>query len=71
MIDSLLFAAAWEQLPRSAYALPLIVAISLVWSASRYEKRELILGRAARLSLQITGFMIAVMAVFAFFGWGL
>lgn len=39
------------------YLLPLSLAISLVWSASRYELPEYILGRALRLFLQIVGFM--------------
>lgn len=39
------------------YLLPLAMAISLVYSASRYELPERILGRAVRLFLQIVGFM--------------
>tara|TARA_R110002072_G_scaffold302710_2_gene487641 strand:- start:163666 stop:163875 length:210 start_codon:yes stop_codon:yes gene_type:complete len=42
------------------YVLPLAGAISLVYSASRYELTERILRRAARLFLTITGFMLAV-----------
>ena len=45
------------------YMLPLSVVISLVWSASRYELPEYILGRALRLFLQIIGFMGAAFLV--------
>ncbi|MFO1041232.1 MAG: hypothetical protein U0941_05560 [Planctomycetaceae bacterium] len=39
------------------HMLPLALAISLVYSASRYELPEYILVRALRLFLQIVGFM--------------
>jgi hypothetical protein len=45
------------------YMLPLSLVISLVWSASRYEQPEYILGRALRLFLQIVGFMAAAFLV--------
>lgn len=45
------------------YVLPLAGAISLVYSASRYELPERILKRAARLFLTITGFMSAVFVI--------
>jgi hypothetical protein len=45
------------------YVLPLAGAISLVYSASRYELTERILRRASRLFLTITGFMSAVFVV--------
>lgn len=45
------------------YMLPLAGAISLVYSASRYELPERILRRAARLFLTITGFMLVVFVV--------
>ena len=45
------------------YVLPLAGAISLVYSASRYELTERILRRAARLFLTITGFMLAVFVI--------
>jgi hypothetical protein len=45
------------------YVLPLAGAISLVYSASRYELTERILRRAARLFLTITGFMFAVFVI--------
>ena len=45
------------------YVLPLAGAISLVYSASRYELTERILKRAARLFLTITGFMAGVFVI--------
>ena len=45
------------------YVLPLAVAVSLVYSASRYEEPESIINRAVRLFFQITIFMAAVFAV--------
>ncbi|MGZ0171094.1 MAG: hypothetical protein ACKVHE_16185 [Planctomycetales bacterium] len=45
------------------YVLPLAGAISLVYSASRYELTERILRRAARLFLTITGFMSVVFVI--------
>lgn len=45
------------------YLLPLAIAISLVYSASRFELRERIIHRATRLFLQIVLFMGAIFAV--------
>jgi len=45
------------------YVLPLAGAISLVYSASRYELTERILKRSARLFLTITGFMAGVFVI--------
>ncbi len=53
-------------LTRSWYALPLIVVISLVYSASRHESSELIVRRALRLAFTIGAFMFAVMLVLLF-----
>ena len=53
------------------YALPLIVVISLVYSATRHEAMNAILAHAARLGLMITGFMAAILVVLAFIGWKL
>lgn len=49
------------------YVLPLAAAISLVYSASRYELTERIVRRASRLFCMIVGFMGAVLIVL----WGL
>lgn len=45
------------------YMLPMALAISLVYSASRYELPEYILWRALRLFLQIVGFMGAAFLI--------
>jgi hypothetical protein len=39
------------------YLLPLVVVVSLVYSATRHEELPLIFGRAARLSVLILAFM--------------
>ena len=53
------------------FLLPLIVIVSLVYSASRYEAPERILSRAGRLGLQIAGFMTIVLALLAWLSAGL
>lgn len=53
------------------YMLPLALAISLVYSASRFELPEYILSRALRLFLQILGFMGAAFAVLWVLTYGL
>lgn len=65
------FAAGVGPLARCWFALPLIVVISLVYSASRYESPARILRRAGRLSLTITGFMLAVLVVLTVLSYGL
>ncbi len=45
------------------YIAPLAAAISMVYSASRYEETESILQRAVRLFFQITIFMALVLGV--------
>ncbi|MDG2359813.1 MAG: hypothetical protein P8M20_09180 [Planctomycetaceae bacterium] len=61
MISSFLLLAAAQN--TTWYVLPLAGAISLVYSASRYELTERILKRAARLFLTITGFMAGVFVI--------
>ena len=41
------------------YLLPLVVAVSLVWSATRHEEMGLILRRALRAGLTILGLLAA------------
>ena len=53
------------------YMVPLAMAISLVYSASRYELPEYILWRAFRLFLQILGFMVAAFAFLWLLTYGL
>jgi len=53
------------------FLLPLIVIVSLVYSASRYESPGRILRRAGRLGLQIAGFMTVILALLAWLSAGL
>lgn len=61
MIASLLLLAVAQN--TTWYVLPLAGAISLVYSASRYELTQRILKRAARLFITITGFMLTVFVI--------
>ena len=45
------------------FILPLVIAISLVYAASRHESWPTILNHAFRLSLWITGILVATTAV--------
>lgn len=45
------------------FALPLIVAVSLVYAATRHEAMEPILRHAVRIGIWIVGFMAVVFAV--------
>lgn len=47
------------------HAVPLIVSISLVYSATHHEALRPIFTHAARLGVMITGFMLAIAAVLA------
>ncbi len=53
------------------YALPLIIAVSLVYAATRHEEMIPILAHAGRLALWIIGFMVAIFAVLFLLSWGL
>ncbi|MBI3838030.1 MAG: hypothetical protein HY288_08865 [Planctomycetia bacterium] len=53
------------------YALPLIVVISLVYSATRREAMGSILAHSARLGVMIAGFMAVILVVLAFIAWRL
>jgi len=53
------------------YALPLIVAISLVYAATRHELPKPIMIHAARLGVLIVGFMALVLGVLSFISWQL
>jgi len=59
MFDPALFAA----IPSIWYALPLIVAVSLVYAATRHELLEPIVHHAVRTGAWIAGFMAVVFAV--------
>jgi hypothetical protein len=66
---TLLLAAA--PIGRLWFLLPLIVIVSLVYSASRYESADRILRRALRLGLQIAGFMTIILGLLAWLSAGL
>jgi hypothetical protein len=51
------------------YAAPLIVAISLVYAATRHELLEPILKHAFRFAMMTTGLMGAVLLVLALASW--
>jgi hypothetical protein len=53
------------------FALPLVVAISLVYSATRHEAMNVILASALRLGIMIVLFMAAIMVALAFLSWRL
>ena len=48
------------------YALPLVVAVSLVYAATRHESMREILTHAARIGTWIVGFMAVVFALLFF-----
>jgi uncharacterized membrane protein YhaH (DUF805 family) len=54
-VFALLFKRLWDA--DIWYALPLIIAISLVYAATRHEAMGPIIGHAVRLALWITGFL--------------
>lgn len=51
------------------YLVPLAAAISLVYSASRFELTERVLRRAGRLFVTIVGFMLSVLIVLSILSW--
>lgn len=51
------------------YALPLIVAVSLVYAATRHELMGPILSHAVRIGVWIVGFMTVVLAVLLTISW--
>jgi hypothetical protein len=51
------------------YAIPAIIAVSLVYAATRHEEIRPILTHAGRVAIWITGFMTAVFVVIAFVSW--
>ena len=71
MWHSVLLAAHPGTIGRTWFLLPLIVIVSLVYSASRYEGPGKIIRRAGRLFVQIAGFMAVVLALLAFLSMGL
>lgn len=49
------------------YAIPLIIAVSLVYSATRYEETPAILAHACRTAVWVVGFMVVVFLFFYLF----
>ena len=66
MVDALLLAMGVD---RMWFALPLIVAVSLVYSATRHERMGPILEHAVRFAIWIVGFMAVVLVVFMALSW--
>ena len=51
------------------YALPLIIAVSLVYAATRHERMRPIVLHAGRVALWIVGFMAVVFVVLTLISW--
>jgi hypothetical protein len=51
------------------YSVPLIIAVSLVYAATRHEQMRPILIHAGRVAIWIAGFMVAVFVVIQFISW--
>ncbi|MFK8111416.1 MAG: hypothetical protein AB8B91_04420 [Rubripirellula sp.] len=51
------------------YYIPLIIAIALVFGATRHEKTSLVLAHAWQTGRWITGFMAIIFAVLFIFDW--
>ena len=53
------------------YAIPLIVAVSLVYAATRHEQAGPILLNATRIGIWILGFMAVILALLMLVSWWL
>jgi hypothetical protein len=51
------------------YAIPAIIAVSLVYAATRHERMGPILVHAGRVAVWLVGFMFVVFAVLEVVGW--
>ena len=51
------------------YALPAVIAVSLVYAATRHERMGPILVHAGRVAVWLVGFMFVVFVVLEFVGW--
>ena len=51
------------------YAVPIIVAVSLVYAATRHEQMRPILVHAGRVAVWMTSFMLIVFGVVEFVSW--
>ena len=61
-MDSILTNDLW-------FALPLVIAVSLVYAATRHESMDPILRHAVRIGTWIVGFMVVVFVVLEFGIW--
>ena len=68
-MDGFLFASILTS--RLWYALPLIVAISLVYAATRHELMVPILTHALRIGLWIIAFMVVIFLIMLLVSWWL
>ena len=66
-MDSLLLAAT--TINDLWYSVPLIVAVSLVYSATRHEECGPILSNAVRIGIWIVGFMAIIFAILLLVSW--
>lgn len=66
-MDKLLIAALTDN--TLWYALPLVMAVSLVYAATRHERMESILPHALRVGVWIVAFMGIVLAVMVAASW--
>jgi len=53
------------------YALPLVIAVSLVYAATRHEQVGPIVAHAVRVGLWIVGFMAAIFLLLLLLSWQL
>jgi hypothetical protein len=51
------------------YALPVVIAVSLVYAATRHERMGPILTHAGHVAVWLVGFMFAVFVVLQIVGW--
>jgi len=51
------------------YAIPAIIAVSLVYAATRHEQMRPILAHAGRVAVWIVSFMLVVFVVVEFVSW--
>ncbi len=68
LLSFTLFAAAGSH-SQYWYALPLIVAVSLVYGATRHELPRPIFLHAARAAIWISGFMLALLMILLLADW--
>ncbi|MBN2579473.1 MAG: hypothetical protein JXB10_10815 [Pirellulales bacterium] len=68
-----LFAAFWLRLWHSGFvfAVPLVIALSLVYAATRHEEMKDILRHALRMGITITVFMAVIFVILWYFSQGL